>query len=429
MGKLMSLTRREFFVSAVAAATQAAAFPGLALGLDPRSSIATSEMGSSAEFALPPGTPILVDSAEAEPIHAAIQDLQRDLQKVIGAKSEIVSRSSEIATRAAIVVTCKGPETARFRTPSLADAESHELRAEGNHSTPRIVLQGSDMRGTIYAIYEFSKAYLNVPPLWYWSSWQPQQISHIAFPASLKMRFAAPEMRYRVWFPNDEDMLASWMKLSTDNFKALFETLLRLKYNTLNVSTISEYGGIPNKGLRWARECKRRGIIVTFTHHAPFGADIGDWKNYWPQVIGGTPPELEFSTTGELTPMLISKLEEFWKYYIRLAQREGFEVIETIVFRGHFDHPYWNVFRNAPTGDRARGNYQSGIAHSGRAIEKHMGSARESASCDADHFLLRSCGFHGERTPASARGSGPDMELLEPTARSCARCGHSALSI
>jgi len=305
-------------------------------------------------FNLPPGVSILVDSSEAGPIQVAVQDLQRDLRKVLGVASRVVSDASAIAGRPAIVVTCMGPATAIYRDPALTGVETHELKAEGTSATPRIVLSGADTRGTIYAIYEFSDDYLKVPPLWYWSSWQPQALAQVSFLSSLDARFVSPDMPYRVWFANDEDLIADWMNRSADNFNAVFETLLRLKYNTLNVDRISDYNNTPNQGLEWARECKRRGIVVTFTHYTPFGADIGDWDNYWTLIARQTPPALEFSSSGTLTPALISELQQFWAYYIDLAQREGFEVIETVVFRGHFDQPFWRVFSGAPAGDQQR---------------------------------------------------------------------------
>jgi Domain of unknown function (DUF5110) len=42
-------------------------------------------------------------------------------------------------------------------------------------------------------------------------------------------------------------------------------------------------------------------------------------------------------------------LKQFWIYYIDLAQREGFDVVETIGFRGHGDRPFWSVFSTGDT--------------------------------------------------------------------------------
>jgi hypothetical protein len=165
------VTRREFLVSAAAGASGAIASHGSAFGLDVGQTVATPGRSAAGDFVLPPGVQILVDTSEAGPVHLAIQDLQRDLEKVLGGKSEIVTSSSAIAGRPAIVVACQGATTSSYRDQSLKNAESHELRAEGNTSVPRMILQGVDTRGTIYAIYEFSKQFLKVPPLWYWSSW------------------------------------------------------------------------------------------------------------------------------------------------------------------------------------------------------------------------------------------------------------------
>jgi hypothetical protein len=126
------------------------------------------DLGGAAAAPRPPSSP--VGAATPGPIQVTIQDLQRDLQRVLGTRSAVVNTASVIAGKPAIVVTCTGAVTPNYRDPSLTSVESHELRAKGSSSAPRMVLEGADARGTIYAIYEFSNDYLNVPPLWYGSS-------------------------------------------------------------------------------------------------------------------------------------------------------------------------------------------------------------------------------------------------------------------
>ena len=44
-------------------------------------------------------------------------------------------------------------------------------------------LAGADMRGTIYAIYQFSQTYLGVDPMYLWTDKQPEKRSSITLPA------------------------------------------------------------------------------------------------------------------------------------------------------------------------------------------------------------------------------------------------------
>lgn len=290
-------------------------------------------------YSLPPGVPIFVDGSEAGPIVLAIADLQRDLQKVLGAPSPIVN--VEPSSGPAIVVTCKGAGTSVYRDGSLTSLESHELTAQGTADTPRIVLQGADTRGTIYAIYEFSDRFLNVPPLWYWASWTIPMQTSILVPADLNVRINSPAVRYRGWFPNDTDMLSPWLNASTNNYHAFFETLLRLKYNLLDVDHISDVGGA-NTGLIWARTCRDRGIVVTFTHYAALGADIGEYG----AIVGGSPNANN-----------LVGLQQFWTHYVNLAINNNLtEVIEPIVFRGHGDQAWWNAISGDPGTSQGRAN-------------------------------------------------------------------------
>ncbi|HSU52789.1 MAG TPA: glycosyl hydrolase 115 family protein [Candidatus Dormibacteraeota bacterium] len=294
-----------------------------------------------ASYMLPPGVPIFFDGSEAPAIKLAIQDLQRDLRKVLGAPSPVVN--SEPAGPA-IIVTCQGPATAAWRDSSLTGLESHILSAAGPASAPRIVLQGADVRGTLYALYEFSDRLLNIPPLWYWASWSPPVQTSLLVASNLNVRINSSVVRYRGWFPNDLDLLSPWMNASTNNYNALFETLLRLKYNVLDVDHISDVGGA-NTGLQWARTCRDRGIVVAFTHYTPLGGSVADYGS----VVGGSP-----NVTN------IAGLRQFWTHYINLAASNNLsEVIQSIVFRGNGDQAWWNAIGGDPGTSQGRADIVS----------------------------------------------------------------------
>lgn len=53
---------------------------------------------------------------------------------------------------------------------------------------------------------------LGIPPLWYWASWPVARRERIEVPGDFALRFAAPHVRWRAWFPNDQDLLTAWEK-------------------------------------------------------------------------------------------------------------------------------------------------------------------------------------------------------------------------
>jgi hypothetical protein len=232
---------------------------------------------------LQPGVAILMDASEPAPVQRAVQDLQRDLKKIFGVDSPVVNTASAIEGVPAVVVTFQGRETAAYRTTALAGAESHSVSTAGSAAVPRIVLQGADTRGAVYAIYTFSERIIGIPPLWYWASIEPQPQRAITVASNFALVIPSPAVPWRVAFPNDEAFLSPWTSAKQQNFDAFFETLLCLKFNTIDVDSMRDFPA-PNQGLLRARAARDRGLAVTFTHLAPFGANPADWNNFWTLV-------------------------------------------------------------------------------------------------------------------------------------------------
>jgi hypothetical protein len=143
-----------------------------------------------ANVRLRPGTPICLSENAPEPVRRAVRDLQRDLKAVLGADSPLVSHGN--GCHVGIVVE---------ESPALAGREAHSVFTRGS----QVVLQGADTRGTIYAVYTFSEQFLGVPPLWFWASWKPAHLDAVDVPAGTHIDFAPPYVRWRAWFPNDQD--------------------------------------------------------------------------------------------------------------------------------------------------------------------------------------------------------------------------------
>jgi len=293
----------------------------------------------AADVELKPGVPIYVSENEPEPVRRAVQDLQRDLQRVLGTASPV---SVELAPVAIVVL---GPQSGHdeLRHPAVTGRESHGVFARGS----RVVLQGADTRGTLYAIYMFSERFLGVPPFWFWSSWEPVKKSSVPIFAGTELLFRSPHVRWRVWFPNDTDLLDPWRARSAENYEAFMETMLRLKLNTLEGAMMDAASfDEPNRAGREWRLARDRGLAVTGHHMMIFGSRYAHWDAYWQKIRRQEPPSLTIAN--------VSALEDFWRYHIETGIKEKLEVVWLIGFRSQTDAPFWTMFPDSPPDDAGR---------------------------------------------------------------------------
>ena len=295
---------------------------------------------NGATLSLPPGVSIVMDPSEPEQIKQAVRDLQRDLLAVLGQESPVVSTIPAAGTPA-IIVAYQGTATLSFKDPTLTEPENHQVSVQSFASTNYAVLQGSDIRGTIYAIYTFSDKFLNVPPLWYWSNWQPTRVSSVVIAQNQGIRVGTPQTKYRAWFLNNQDMWLDWNP-TPDKYAILYETMLRLKLNTYFIGPgLGELGG---SAFDRALNAQNRGLIVASSTLTTFG----HWEEYWTQIKHVTPPALTLANQ--------AKYEEYWAYSIQFAKDKGLDVLWVLGFRGLGDNGFWDDMPDSPTAPIERGD-------------------------------------------------------------------------
>lgn len=298
---------------------------------------------------------MVVSDGELSPIKLAVETLQRDFKSVMGFCPPIVSTSTDgekelielIIINESIVDSSMNKSELR----PLDGFESHRLYAET--SSRRIYLTGKDMRGTIYAIYTFSEKFLDVPPLWFFSSWEPQKKKQIEVPCNLDYFYKSPQVRYRAWFPNDTELFTPWRQLTVQNNEVWLETMLRLKLNTVEMEQTITY---PDYKLEESVSLLRKyGLILSSTHHTACNNNLVTWKEYWYKVHGIAPPKLLLSDEKSLC--------EFWQYSIETVCRCEQENLWTIAFRGIGDQPYWAAFEDAPVSEEERAEVINRMLH------------------------------------------------------------------
>jgi hypothetical protein len=210
-------------------------------------------------------------------IHEAAKDLANDLEKVLGARPRSITEKDPAgAVNILIGVDATLPDA--VRPAQIGAPESFSIRAVTTPGGKEIVLSGADMRGTLYAIYQFSEDFLGVDPLYYWTDKVPAHQDSIAVPATLDHEFPAPVWKYRGFFLNDEDLLTGWAPgekdkagISLDVWNKVYETILRLKGNMV-VPGSWIFPDDPQVGL-----AGKRGLIVNQHHATPVGVNVARW--------------------------------------------------------------------------------------------------------------------------------------------------------
>jgi hypothetical protein len=319
---------------------------------------------------------ILVSPEEPGPVAAAAQDLQGDFEKVFGKKPSIVHRPEDAAPVTMLVgEQSKLPED--LRPAGLSEPESFLISAtiahwNENRPTRVVLLAGADMRGAIYAIYQFSEKYLGIDPLYYWTDHEPIHRLQIELPASLNEVFAPPVFRYRGFFINDEDLLTGWAPgdkdgtgISLEVWNKIFETILRLKGNMVAPGTwiFSDEPQIKLAG--------KRGLIVTQHHAIPLGLNVARWPKDVPY---------NYTTHPEI-------LQRAWKNAVR-GYPSGQEVLWTVGLRGLSDITYASMDPSVRGSSKALGQLIS------RAIADQMQIVR---SVHPDAQFITSLWMEGAR--------------------------------
>ncbi len=283
---------------------------------------AVAAMSADAQVSLNSGAVIVVDPREPAPIQKAARDLASDFGKVFGKPARIAAEARGPAVRIACEIGAERP----------AGREAFRIEARGR----ALHITGSDVRGAIYGIYEFSQRYLGVDPFYWWTDHDPPRRGSIRIPAGTRIESRPPTFRYRGWFINDEDLLTLWKPGAADGtgialevWDRVYEALLRLKGNLIVPGTFL----FPDEPqIRLASE---RGLTITQHHIEVLGLNTFRWPADQPYSFFSRPD------------LLVSA----WTAAVRGYRRDQ-EVLWTVGYRGRHDRPFWSDDAGAP-GDEA----------------------------------------------------------------------------
>ncbi len=326
------------------------------------------------ELRLDAATVIVVADTEPIALRKAAADLAEDLSAVFGRDVRTVSRGRD-AGATAIVITADGS-----RLPGVSPPEGREQLLIQSVSAPfgegdvgaAVVLTGSDLRGAIYAVYEFSERFLGVRPLHYWIDQVPERRESVAVARNYRQEGPEPTVRYRGLFINDEDLLSGWMSgtwrydaIRPEAWDHIYEAILRMKGNMVTPGTFN----FPYEPQVAA--AAERGLIHTQDHVEVIGMNALRW-----------PQDVEYSLVKNR-----DKLISAWSKAVE-QYPEGIEIIWTLGYRGLQDRPFWEDAGEGPPTDAEKGRQIR------EAIDLQMEIVR--ARHDDPYFLMNTWGEGAE---------------------------------
>lgn len=263
---------------------------------------------------------ITCDPKDWKGVLLAVENLKKDLEKVTG-RSNFPITVGTVGKSAAIDKLLK---------KKLIDAKELEGKREKFIITfikGRLVIAGSDKRGTIYGIYELSQQ-IGVSP---WYDWADVPVNHQdkLYIKQGVFTDGEPAVRYRGIFLNDEaPCLSGWVGenyggvYNHEFYARVFELVLRLKGNFMWPAMWNSafYADDPLN----MQTADDMGVMMGTSHHEPMARAHKEWTR------DKSHGAWNYDTNTE-------ELNDFWKSGV--SRMKDTEDVVTIGMRGNGDEP------------------------------------------------------------------------------------------
>ena len=232
---------------------------------------------------------IVVDPDEFKGVTIAARSLADDFMRVTGQKAGLEQQADDDEVQIIVGSMDRSDLIRQYIRQGLIDGKLLKGKREAfvicTVNSPqhgrKVVIAGSDQRGTIYGIYELSRQ-MGVSPWWWWADVPTQKQQQISI---LPGTFTdgEPAVRYRGIFLNDEaPCLTTWAANTFGNppgghqfYERVFELILRLKGNFIWPAMWS-WAFYEDDPLN-SRTAQDMGIIVGTSHHEPMGRNHQEW--------------------------------------------------------------------------------------------------------------------------------------------------------
>ncbi|MBQ8357918.1 MAG: glycosyl hydrolase 115 family protein [Clostridia bacterium] len=297
-------------------------------------------------FCLNHQTPVCVSTEESKAVLLAVEDLKRDLCRLLDGAPTPGQEMPAICIATA-------PEGAFGVMPP----EKYESFAV-SVSEKGVRIVGSDALGTIYGIYDFEEKCLGIDPMMQFSDLFPACRKEICL-EDIFYTDAPGCTRYRGWFLNDEDLLTDFKAgggtreidypfydhvMHPDVLNMVIESALRCKINLLIPSSFVDIMNPDEE--RLIRAVTDRGLYITQHHVEPMGVSWFSAARYMKKQ--GLPENVSFLSNRE-------KMEEIWREYAKRWAKYRNHVIWQLGLRGKADRAVWKSDSTIPMDGASRG--------------------------------------------------------------------------
>lgn len=281
-------------------------------------------------------SPFVVDSADFKGVTRAVSHLQKDIYSVTQTSPNLLINNFA-NNKSLVIVGTLGKssyinnliKSSKIKSSDIVGKREKFIIQTIANPFPNVdealVIAGSDMRGTIYGIYELSRQ-IGVSPWYYWADVPVQKHQNIYIKNGIYTA-GEPAVRYRGIFLNDEaPALSGWSKETFGGFnhqfyEKVFELILRLRGNFIWPAMWGNafYDDDPENG----KLASEMGIVVGTSHHEPMNLAQQDWKRRGKGAW-------DYASNAD-------ELNKFWQSGIERAK--NYETITTIGMRGDGDKP------------------------------------------------------------------------------------------
>ena len=255
------------------------------------------------------------DESEFSGVKKIADKVCLDVERVTGVKPEVKSCGastplSNLACPIYFATLGKAPLAEKLAADNGLTAELSKISGKRECyifavRADRIVIIGSDKRGTIYGLFHLSEL-MGVSPLVDWAGVLPAHRDTVELEEGVTVT-KEPSVRFRGFFINDE--WPAYGNFTTHNFggfnakmyEHVFELLLRLKGNYLWPAMWSAQFSLDGPGLANAELADEMGVVMGASHHEPCcrngeeyryvrgpGSIYGDAWNFWKNREGIT---------------------------------------------------------------------------------------------------------------------------------------------
>lgn len=258
--------------------------------------IVTENLNSGGFTLISQSKPVSVIVAENDKkgVLIAVQNLQKDFERVCGKQAQLFNSPTSDTKQCIIVGSLESPYVKQLIKAKQLDEKELKGKVEKyimtvvNNPLPGVdealVIAGSDMRGTIYGVYELSEQ-IGVSP---WYDWMDVPVVKHQNLAIKRGSYTAgePAVRYRGLFLNDEaPCLTTWVKNTFGTeygghefYARVFELILRLRGNYLWPAMWgwSFYADDPLN----SPTASDMGVIMGTSHHEPMARNHQEWARH-----------------------------------------------------------------------------------------------------------------------------------------------------